>query len=127
MTIRRYRESDRAALEKLSAGQDFDYPAPDSPLLETFWVACDDNDQPLMSIEAHRMVELYFRLSPDIPHVAALNAGAELLRNVKVDLCENGYHDAEGFLSPRIEHSFGRHLIKHFGAIRNWASVKFRF
>jgi hypothetical protein len=127
MTIRRYRESDRAALKKLSAHQDFPYPDPDSPLCDSIWVACDDEDRPVMEISAHRTAELYLRLSPDVSPMAALHAGGELLRNIRDDLCFNGLNEAQAFVSPRIERSFGRHLQKHFGAIRDWAAFKLKF
>ena len=127
MTIRRYRESDREALVKLESAQDFKYPALDSPLLESCWVAADDHDRPLMAISAYRTVELYLYVSQETSPVAALNAGQELFRNISDDLRYANFNEAEGFISPRIEHSFGRHIQKHFNALRNWASFKFRF
>lgn len=125
MTIRRYRESDRNALDALGVRQDFGYPDPESPLIESLWVAADEEDQPFMAIGAFREPHLYM-WTATLPPRAALQTGSELFRAVAEDLRFAGYETATGFLSPRIERAFWRHLVKHFRAVRNWTSFALR-
>lgn len=126
MTLRRYRESDRAALEHLAAHQDFPYPDSESTLVESFWVAVDETDTPCFALAAYRSVQLYLYASRDTPPIATLQTSRELLRNVSDDLRYSGFTEAEGFVSPHISRRFGRHIQKHFKAIRNWASWSFK-
>jgi hypothetical protein len=127
MTVRPFRESDRVPLKALAEFAGFPYPDFDSPLIETFLVLTDEEDFPLTALCASRHIQLYFYPASGLPTMAHMHALRLLSEGMKAELRTKGYNECDAYLSPEIERSFGRRLVRSFGAVKNWASYYFRF
>jgi hypothetical protein len=127
MTVRPFRESDRDALSEIAASAGFPYPDFDSPLIETLLVLTDENDAPITALCASRHIQLYFYPAIGLPTMAHMHVIRLLSEAMKENLRTKGYNECDAYLSPEIERSFGRRLVRSFGAVKNWASYYFRF
>ena len=122
MTVRQMCTLDKTLLDKWAAESPFPYPG--SPRnIETCLVVCSENGTPMMACSAQRIVELYLYRSPvSIPEVQIFQAIRLLDEHMQHELRSRGYNEANVFLPPGIEKSFGRTLVKRFGWFRNWVS-----
>jgi hypothetical protein len=122
MTVRPARRGELSSI----AGQ-FPYPADDSPLLECAYVLVDDDDTALLGLSVVRCVQLYFYPGSTLPAAAKLHCTRLLAETIKKDLSAKGYNECDAYVAPQIERSFGRRLVRSFGAVKNWASYCFQF
>lgn len=133
MRVRELRASDLPALRAMHERAGFAYEFPELAMLEAAAVVVDENDQPLMAAAAERIVQLYLFVEPRTTTSCALHPAARLhaIRLLHRALAEalraRGYREANAFLPPGIERSFGRRLMRTFGWIRNWTSYAIHF
>jgi len=104
------------------AGFAYQFPDLHSPLFEAAKVVVDEDDQPLMAAAAERIIQLYL-FCGKMEHPGAALHGIRMLHEaLRPELKERGYAEANAFLPPQIEKSFGRRLMRSFGWVKNWAS-----
>jgi len=129
MRVRWLEASDLPELEKMHERAGFDYPFPDltSEKFEAIAVVADDRNRPLMAAAAERILQIYLFASDEPKHPAAKLRAIRLLhRALTENLTKKGYWEANAFLPPELERSFGRRLTKTFGWFKNWPSYCFR-
>jgi len=129
MTVRTLRHSDIPMLEEMYRASGFEYEFPNlaGPEFEAVHVVADEDGNPLCAVAAKRTIELYL-LCVKFEHPATgIAAIRQLHATMTRALKAKGYSDANAFLPPRIEKSFGRRLMRTFGWARNWASYCFHF
>ncbi len=123
MTVRKLRKSDHPHLQAMQGS--FPYPSLDDSL-EAILVIADSDDKPIMACAAKRLVELYLWVDDATP--ATKLAALRLMQHAMAsELRELGYGEAECFLPPEIEASFGRRIVRTLGAVKNWASYCIKF
>ena len=123
MIVRELHATDIPRLQAMQG--DFPYPTLDNPLEEILIVA-DAGDKPIMACAAKRLIELYLWVGDATP-ATKLAALRLVQRAMAAELRKLGYSEAECFLPPEIEASFGRRITKTLGAVKNWASYCIRF
>ena len=75
---------------------------------------------------AERIVQLYLFRGEAGP-AETLGAIRMLHGALAEELRQKGYREANCFLPPQVEKSFGRRLTRMFGWVRNWASFCIHF
>lgn len=94
--------------------------------MESALVVEDDSGNPIVAAAAERIVQLYlFRGEAGPPET--LGAIRMLHSALAEELRQKGYREANAFLPPQVEKSFGRRLMRTFGWARNWASFCIHF
>lgn len=120
--IRELRPSDIPLLRSWHETSGFEYTFPNFDRMEGALVLTDENDIPLAAVAAERIVQLYLWMDENLHPAAKLRIIRELHQNMTTVLCSKGYHEANAFLPPGLEKSFGRRLMKTFQWVRNWPS-----
>lgn len=123
------RASDIPILRAMFEASGFEYSFPDleSSQFETVQVVTDGEDRPLMAVAAKRTIELYL-LRGDFEHPGAtLHAINQLHVSVANALRLKGYDEANAFLPPQVERSFGKRLMRSFGWLKAWQCYFVRF
>lgn len=129
MTVRLLKSQDIPILRAMFEASGFEYEFPDleSPQFETVQVVTDGNNEPLMCVAAKRTIELYL-LRGDFEHPgSALHAVHLLHVSVANRLRLKGYDEANAFLPPQVERSFGKRLMRTFGWLKAWQCYFVRF
>ena len=81
-----------------------------------------------MGCKARSVPEIYLYNGMDgQPPAAKLHAIRLLHDHMASILRDLGYNEANVFLPPRLERSFGRRLMRSFSWVRNWESFAKRF
>ena len=96
------------------------------PLMESAIVVEDDAGNLVAACAAERIVQLYL-FKGDAAPAETLAAIRMLHGEMAEELRQKGYGEANAFLPPQVEKSFGRRLIRTFGWVRNWASFCIHF
>jgi len=125
MMVREFRESDRELLTKLAAESGFPYPREGKA--QSYRVVVDDHDQPVVAALAEPIIQLFLISDKRFPPVQRLHAIRLLHRDMAQELRILGFNEANVFLPPSIECSFGNRLMKTFGWQRNWNSFYKQF
>lgn len=117
MNIRKATRSDLPRLKELHQSCGFDYPFPNLDEFFPIPVIVDENNQVVMAVASMPTVELFFFMDPkwETPGMR-LEAFKYIHEFVRNDLKSRGIVEANAFLPPRLENSFGRKLMKRF----NW-------
>lgn len=129
MKVRPLRASDIPVLKAMYERAGFDYEWPDltSREFEAIEVVVNERDEPLMAAAAKRTVELYL-FAGEMEHPAAKLHAIRLLHVALADaLKAKGYSEANAFLPPQIEKSFGRRLMRTFGWLKSWSGYFVKF
>lgn len=129
MKVRSLRASDLAALKRMYEQSGFDYEWPDlaSREFEAVEVVVDERDEPLMAAAAKRTIELYL-FAGEMEHPAAKLHALRLLHGALAEkLRAKGYGEANAFLPPEVEKSFGRRLMRTFGWLKSWTGYFVKF
>ncbi len=122
MTIRPVEISDIPSLRNMHALSGLDYKFPDltSEFMEAVLVIESDG-VPVAACAAERIPQLYLWMEDD--HPAARMHYIKVLHDAMAKvLSSKGYHEANCFIPPQLERSFGRRLMRTFNWVRNWPS-----
>lgn len=124
MNVRPLQPSDIPTLRQMYELSGLDYTFPDlrGPLMESVLVVVDDNDVPMAAVAAERIIQLYLLVDESLGPAAKLAIIRKLHQNMQEMLCSKGYCEANCFVPPKLEKSFGRRLMKTFGWVKNWPS-----
>lgn len=124
MNVRPMVPSDIPSLRAMYELSGLDYTFPDlrGPLMESVLVAVDDNDVPLAAVAAERIVQLYLLVDETLSPAGKLAIIRKMHQNMEQVLCSKGYCEANCFVPPKLEKSFGRRLMHTFGWVKNWPS-----
>ena len=123
MTIRPLEPSDIPTLRQMHELSGLKYQFPDlrSPHMESVMVIESDG-VPVAACAAERICQLYL-LMDDSEHPAAKMRYVRMLHEaMPKELSSRGYHEANCFIPPQLERSFGRRLMRTFNWVRNWPS-----
>lgn len=129
MTIRPYRKEDSLALFAMFKRSKLEYSFPDlsGPLMESVLVITDEQDRPIAGVAAERICQLYLWMDESQHPAAKLRWIRELHEAMAKALKCKGYSEANCFVPPKLEKSFGRRLMKNFGWVSNWPSFARHF
>ena|SRR5690242_21295697 len=105
-----------------TSGFSYDFPDVRGDRMESVLVFTDDNDAPLAAVAAERIVQLYLWMDENLHPAAKLRIIRELHDGMVPVLRSKAYHEANCFLPPELEKSFGRRLMNTFKWVRNWPS-----
>jgi len=94
--------------------------------MESVLVVEDEDGKIIGAAAAERIVQLYFFKGSGSPG-ETLGAIRLLHAALAFELRTKGYREANAFLPPQVEKSFGRRLMRTFGWIRNWTSFCIHF
>lgn len=109
------------------AGYEYEFPNLNSHLFEEIQVLVNDDGAPIMAAAAERIIQLYLFCGESFKHPAARLYGIQLLHDALAkSLKRKGYREANAFLPPEIEKTFGKRLRKTFGWTKNWLSYAVR-
>jgi len=122
--IRALQPSDIPTLRNLYEMSGLPYTFPDlrGPLMESVLVVADDNDVPVAACAAERIIQLYLLIDDSLHPAAKLRYIKQLHTHLSVVLKSKGYQEANCFVPPEMEKSFGRRLMRTFSWVRNWPS-----
>jgi len=122
--IRPMTPSDIPTLRQMYEFSGLPYTLPDlrGPLMESVLVVTDDNDVPVTACAAERIVQLYLLVDETVHPAAKLRYIKSLHTHMKVVLSSKGYQEANCFVPPEMEKSFGRRLMRSLGWVKNWPS-----
>ncbi len=122
--IRPMKISDIPTLRQLYEFSGLPYAFPDlrGPLMESVLVVTDDNDVPVAACAAERIIQLYLLIDESLHPAAKMRYIRDLHNHLSVVLSSKGYREANAFIPPEMEKSFGRRLMRTFGWLRNWPS-----
>lgn len=127
MITRAARSEDFEAIRRIHAESGFAYELPDLGSTEAIQIVVGDDDVPLMAVIAKRVVEVILVCPSKVMHpLVKMNAIKMLHSSMGEVLSEKGFTEANVFLAQEIEKSFGRHLVKKFGWMKNWPSLTIR-
>lgn len=128
MMLRRLESGDRAIVENLQAnsGFVFDFPALGSQLFEAGCLVLDATGKPLAASVAKRAPEIMLAMRRDAHATVKLQALVQIHNFMRIEMADRGYHEANCFLPPEIEKSYGRHLRRIFGWQRSWQGYTLR-
>ncbi len=122
MIVRAMVPSDIPSIRQMHELSGIGYPLPDlrSPFMEAVLVIESDG-VPVAACSARRIPELSLWMEDTYPatrihYVKALHEAMEKV------LSSKGYHEANCFIPPQLERSFGRRLMRNFSWVRNWPS-----
>jgi hypothetical protein len=126
MIVRPYRPSDRRALKAIHERAEYGFPFPKS--LRNYMVVCDDSGEPLMAAGYKITPEVLILCAPggNSHPLVKLKAMALLHESLRGKLVKKGFHEANAFLAPKAEKSYGRHLRRHFGWQESWTAYTIR-
>lgn len=129
MNVRPLQPSDIPTLRQMYELSGLDYTFPDlrGPLMESVLVVVDDNDVPIAGVAAERIIQLYLLVDESLSPAAKLAIIRKLHQNMQEMLCSRGYCEANCFIPPKLEKSFGRRLERTFSWVRNWPSWAIHF
>lgn len=122
MYVRELLASDVARLNELAAASGYPYPDPFSPSIEAVLVVCDEDDKLISAAAFERIVQGYLWMDRTRGPAARLAAIRALHGPMARELVKRGYREANVFIPPKLERSFGKRLELCFGWVRNWAS-----
>lgn len=94
--------------------------------MESALVVEDESGNLIGAVAAERIVQLYFFRGEAGP-AETLGAIRMLHSAMAEELITKGYGEANAFLPPQVEKSFGRRLMRMFGWLKNWTSYCVRF
>lgn len=118
MAVRQLKQSDWPMLLELFAKQGFTYELPKNFAVKH--VVTNGNDVPVMAILARPTVELYMLLDAEWESPAMrMEALKHIHESVRRELETRGFEDANIWIPPVKEKSFGRRLMKSFGWKKN--------
>ena len=120
-------DSDLPALRRMAEASGFPYVDPRGLKVESVIVVADENDQPVMAVAAHRIIELYGWFDVALSPIEKLTALRMAHGAMARELRQLGYNEANAFLPPTICKRFGRRLMRTFGWVENWLSFAVRF
>jgi hypothetical protein len=122
--IRPMTPSDIPTLRQMYEFSGLPYTLPDlrGPLMESVLVVTDDNDVPVAACASERIIQLYLLIDETLHPAAKLRYIRELHQNMADVLRCKGYSEANCFVPPEMEKSFGRRLMRTFNWVRNWPS-----
>ena len=130
MRVRPMEERDIPAIKAIhaAAGYEYSFPAFDSLSIEAADVVVGDDDVPIMGAMAKRVVEVVLFCAPGGPvhPLVKMEAIKMLHDSIRDTIVPKGFYEANAFLPPQIERSYGRHLVKLFGWAKNWTSFTIR-
>ena len=109
-------------LNELAAASGYPYPNVFSPFVETAMVVCDDEGNLIAAAAFERIVQGYLWIDKGLGPVRSLAAIRSLHEPMTQELIRRGYKEANIFIPPKLEKSFGRHMERFFGWVRNWPS-----
>ncbi len=122
--IRPLQPSDIPSLRQMYELGGLPYTLPDlqGPLMESVLVVTDDNDAPVAACAAERIIQLYLLFDETLHPAAKMRYIKDLHTHLEVVLKSRGYQEANCFVPPKLEKSFGRRLMRSFNWVRNWPS-----
>ncbi len=122
MMIREMVPSDIPALRQMHELSGLKYAFPDlrGPQMEAVLVIESDG-VPVAACAAERILQLYLLVGDDHP-AAKMHYVKSLHEAMPKVLSSKGYHEANCFIPPQLERSFGRRLMRTFHWVRNWPS-----
>ena len=121
MRVRELRESDIPILKASELG--FPYPNPLDPMIKAILVVADDDDNPILTVAAKGLIEVFGWFSPTAGAELRLEAVRAIHGPMIEALKRQGYDCAEVFVPPQLERrGLGRILRDRFGWHRNWSS-----
>lgn len=128
MRVRRLTAEDARAVSALHAGSGFAFQFPElhDPLIEAGCLILDAEDRPLAASVAKRAPEVLLAMRKDGHPALKLRALAMVHEFMREELAARGYKEANCFLPPEIEQSYGRHLQRIFGWQRSWQGYTMR-
>jgi hypothetical protein len=126
MTVRPFRDEDRKFLDNVSRETGYPYPNVDDHLTECIMIA-EENGKPVAALLARRAAHLYVYVDKGVNPLRRLHALRKVSEFMKPIMRLKGYTECDGYLVPSIERSFGRRVMRSFGAVKNWTSYCFRF
>jgi hypothetical protein len=101
---------------------EYTFPDLQGPLMESVLVVVDKNDAPVAAVAAERIIQLYLLLDETLGPVEKFQAIRAMHENMAKVLCLKSYREANCFIPPQMEKSFGRRLMRTFGWCKNWPS-----
>jgi hypothetical protein len=122
MKTRLYRAEDEPALRRLYEQMGFDYAFPDLNAAQfvSIWVVVDDDDLPVMALAARKTVEMFMLADKEwMTPGLRMEAFSAVSYACHVDVKSQGFEDANCWLPPKVEKSFGRRLVTKFGWIKS--------
>jgi hypothetical protein len=123
-------ERDIQVLEAIhaAAGYDYSFPALDSLSVEAADVVVGDDDVPIMGAMAKRVAEVVLFCAPGGPvhPLVKMQAIKMLHDSIRDKIVPKGFTEANAFLPPQIEKTYGRQLHRRFGWVKNWTSYCLR-
>jgi hypothetical protein len=122
MILRPLCPADQKTVARLHAGSGFDFQFPllESPLVESGCLVLDASGIPLAASVAKRSPEIVLAMRKDAHATVKLQALVQIHNFMRIEMLERGYTEANCFLPPSIEKSYGRHLCRIFGWQRSW-------
>lgn len=129
MTVRTLRKSDIPMLMGWHATEGYEYVFPDytSNAFEVVHVVVDEDDQPVVSAGAERILQLYLQCRPGTHALVKKRAIQLLHESLAPALREKGYSEINAFPPPHIADLFGKRLMKTWNWVKNWPSFCVRF
>ncbi len=126
MRVRAFEKRDVPKVEQIFRDMGFDYEFPDlsDPIFERVSVLVDDDDSPVQVLAAKKTVEMYLLMDKDWANPRwRLEGFKRIHEEMRMALLDVGYADANAWLPPEVEKSFGRKLVRLFKWTRGrWQS-----
>lgn len=122
MRVRQLAPSDIPRLSELADASGFPYPDPYSPAIEAALVVCDDDGKIICAAAFERIVQGFLWIDKSAGPVRCLSAIRTIHEPMAEELRRQGYREANVFVPPQLERSFGKRLERCFGWVRNWPS-----
>jgi hypothetical protein len=129
MKMRNLVESDIPVLREMhrKGGLAYDFPDLRGSKTEAVVVVADENNEPVAAAVAERLIQVSLLLKEDEHPAAKLHWVKLLHEGLASELSSKGYHEANCFIPPQLEKSFGRRLMRTFQWVRNWPSFARHF
>lgn len=126
MIIRPLEVTDSHTVRRLKdeAGYDFEFPALDDLLIEAGCMVLDASG-PLAVSVAHRVPLIELAMRREGHPAIKLQALARIHEFMHRELCAKGYTEANCFVPPEIEKSYGRRL-RSFGWEPRWQGYRLK-
>lgn len=122
MYVRPLVAADLVRLNELAAASGYPYPDVSSPLIEAALAVCDEDGKLICAAAFERIVQGFLWIDRTRRPAACLAAIRALHEPLAKELLRHGYHEANVFIPPKLERSFGKRLERSFAWVRNWAS-----